>query len=188
MTDKTGPRNVSISGALPQPSRRRRNEPKIPTTLLPAEGYDGPVPTCPYRLGTEGRKWWRWAWRTPSAAAWGPGDTYSVARRAQCEDDLAALELPNVDLAEYLDIDDSCALDRLGDMMRRLRAIAGGRVGILKLAGDLDKRLGLDPKALLELRWTMAPPKSGDSDDETSDEAPATSDRWGHLEVVGEST
>jgi hypothetical protein len=161
---------------------RRRNAPTIPTTKLPAEGYAGPIPKSPYTLGPRGKAWWRWAWRTPSAAAWGLGDTYYVARRAALEDDLAALELPTLDLGEYLDIEDSQALKRLTDAIKRLKGLAGGRTGVLKLMGELDKRLGLDPKALAELRWTIKPPVDVDTESPTA--KVVTSDRWAKLKVA----
>ena len=144
-----------MPGVLPQKTRRRTNADTIPTTNLPAGGYRGRIPKSPYPFGPAATAWWKWAWRTPCAAAWGAKDAYYVARRARLEDDLAALDLPTVDLADYLDVEDSDALTRLGDAMRRLKGLAGGRVAILKLMGDLDKRLGLDPKALAENRWSI---------------------------------
>lgn len=170
-----------MPGPLPEEQRRRRNAPAIPTTKLPAEGYAGRIPKCPYTLGPKGKAWWRWAWRTPSAAAWGVGDTYYVARRAALEDDLAALELPALDLAEYLDVEDSQALKRLTDAIKRLKGLAGGRTSVQKLMGELDKRVGLDPKALAELRWTISPPVDPAG---TSPGKVVTSDRWSNLQVA----
>ncbi len=131
-----------MAGVLPKPAatRRRRNAPTIPTTNLPAGGFTGRSPRCPYTLGDAGKGWWKWAWRTPSAAAWGPGDTFAIARRATLEDDLAALPLPPINSAEDLDL---------------FKAISTARTRTQRLAGDLDKRLGLDPKAIPELRWSL---------------------------------
>lgn len=172
-----------MPGVLPQPTRRRRNAPTIPTTNLPAGGYRGSVPKSPYALGPAGKAWWKWAWRTPSAAAWGPGDTYYVARRAVLEDDLASLEMGDVDLADYLDVEDTLALTRLGDAMKRLKGLAGGRLGVLKLMGDLDKRLGLDPKAIPELRWSIV-----DDTPEADEKKPtlaAVPDAWRNALAAG---
>jgi hypothetical protein len=117
-------------GPLPNPNARRRNAPTIPTTVLPAGGRKGPAPRVPatYKLMTAGKAWWRWAWSLPQAAAWDTGSHYALARRAQLEDTLAALA-----------VDD-----------------ARGRLSILKEMRELDRRFGLDPKALAELRWTIA--------------------------------
>jgi hypothetical protein len=78
-------------GPLPKPDgeRQRTNAPTIPTTNLPAGGFQGPIPECPVELGAAGRRWWLWAWRTPQAAAWSPGDLYVVGRRALLEDEVA---------------------------------------------------------------------------------------------------
>ena len=79
-------------GPLPKPDgeRQRTNAPTIPTTNLPAGGFKGPIPDCPVPLGTAGERWWSWAWRTPQAAAWSPGDLYVIGRRALIEDEFAA--------------------------------------------------------------------------------------------------
>lgn len=66
--------------------RRRTTGP----TVLPIKGRTGAPPKCPYPLGEAGSAWWKWAWHTPTAAAWNPGDLYAVARRALIEDHLAA--------------------------------------------------------------------------------------------------
>lgn len=149
-------------GPLPEPGSRRRNAPTIPTTELPAEGFRGPPPRCPYRLSTAGRRWWRWAWSLPQAAAWSQGAVVALARRAQLEDDLAAIELvDDVDLAELLqvDLDDRRAtreaIRNVEFALGRLKALAGGRLAVMKEMRELDRRFGLDPKALAELRWTI---------------------------------
>lgn len=96
-------------GPLPNPERRRVNAPTIPTTDLPAGGFDGPVPSCPYRLGDRGRAWWKWAWRTPQAAAWGSSMAYVVARRAVLEDSLKD-EFAVATLREMRELDDRLGL------------------------------------------------------------------------------
>lgn len=170
-----------MPGPLPNQQRRRRNAPAIPTTRLPAAGFAGPIPKCPYDLGRAGKAWWRWAWRTPSAAAWGPGDTYAIARRAQLEDDSEALTLPAVDLADYLDVDDSEALRCLADALRRLKALAGNRVTLMKEMRELDKRFGLDPKAIAELRWSLEAPAPEPTEGGGTVVRP---DRWASMTVA----
>jgi hypothetical protein len=85
-----------MPGPLPKTNARRRNAPTIPTTDLPAAGWKGPMPAVPagYELGESGSAWWAWAWRTPQAAAWSPGDLYGelqVAREARELDDRLGL-------------------------------------------------------------------------------------------------
>src|SRR5688500_649564 len=97
-------------GPLPKPAdqRRRRNQPAIPTTNLPRSGRQGAPPRCPYKLSVAGAAWWKWAWSTPQACGWDEvGDLYTVARRAQLEDDQVALRSSSIDLGvdELLDPD-----------------------------------------------------------------------------------
>lgn len=149
-------------GPLPDPDRQRRNRPTIPTTKLPAAGYSGQVPEPAYELHDAGARWWAWAWTLPQAAAWDDGAVVALSRRARLEDDLAALELvDDVDLAELLhvDLDDRRAtreaVRNLEFTLGRLKALAGGRLALMKEMRELDRRLGLDPKALAELRWSI---------------------------------
>lgn len=150
-------------GPLPNPNARRRNAPTIAATTLPAGGYQGPIPDPPegYDFLEFARAWWVWAWRTPQAAAFGPGSLYALARRAKLEDDLWLLERADeFDLTELLNIgEDREALNRLEMVVRKLKALAGGSVSILKEMRELDKRFGLDPKALAENRWTVVEPE-----------------------------
>lgn len=117
-------------GPLPDPQRRRRNAPTIATVTLPASGRPGPPPRPPAgrSLGKAGKAWWKWAWATPQATQW-VGALYVVATRAQLEDALAAIELDD----------------------------ARGRVAALRAITELDEQLGLGPKALAQLRWTIVP-------------------------------
>lgn len=139
-----------MPGPLPDPNRRRRNAPTIPTTELPAGGRKGRKPKPPARLdlGDAALEWWRWAWSTPQAAAWdGGGFEEFLARRAALEDDLAALDT----VAERIDSDD----DYLLELVRRLGALAGGRLALLREMRELDDRLGLTPKGMAALRWRV---------------------------------
>lgn len=145
-------------GPLPKATRRRTNAPTIPTSVLPAEGLSRPAPAVPktYKFGTAAKAWWKWAWSTPQAAAWSDGDLYALARRASLEDDLVAVALvESFDLADYLDVDDSAAVQRLGEVMRRLKALAGGRLAVMKEMDALDIQFGLTAKGMAQLRWTI---------------------------------
>lgn len=150
-----------MPGPLPNPQRRRTNAPTIPTTTLPAEGRSDPPPKIPayVKLGKTGRAWWRWAWSTPQAAAWALGHEGTVARRAALEDDLGALEQ-----VEGLDFTDLIGDETLaGDVraaVQRVAALATGRLQIMKEMRELDDRLGLTPKAMAALRWSIAAPSA----------------------------
>ena len=150
-------------GPLPNPDRRRRNAPTIPTSSLPASGRPGLPPKVPgwLTLGTAGKAWWRWAWSTPQAAGWSEGDMVTVGHRAQLEDDLTAkqrLDLSGVQLDQDVK-----------DAIRDLAGLASGRLQILRECRELDGRLGLTPRGLADLRWKIvddAPaPPAGRADD-----------------------
>ena len=148
-----------MAGPLPNPKARRRNPPTIPTTSLPAGGRKGRAPAVPkaYKLAAAGNAWWKWAWSLPQAAAWDPGALYVIARRAQLEDDLAALEyVDHFDLEELLGMDDENDTGRhLEYVMRRLKGMAGGRTAVMREMREIDDRLGLSPKGLAALRWKI---------------------------------
>ena len=147
-----------MPGPLPNPQRRRRNAPTVPTTDLPASGRKGrpPNPPAAYELRTAGLAWWRWAWGLPQAAAWDRGSLYTIARRAQLEDDLAAMELN-----DHLGLDDLLAgaepeaIKRVEWALETLKRAAAGKLAVEKEMRELDGRLGLNPEALAKLRWTI---------------------------------
>jgi hypothetical protein len=152
-------------GPLPNPQSRRRNAPTIATTVLPAAGRKGRAPAVPtgYKLKSRGRAWWNWAWKLPQATRWDAGTRYFVARRAALEDDLEALEQGEGfnfdDLLADLDIEDAKSRRDTSDavefIVRRLKALAGARTGVMKEMRELDNRLGLNPKAMADLRWSV---------------------------------
>jgi hypothetical protein len=146
-----------MPGPLPSANKRRRNAPTIQTTNLPAAGRKGRAPKCPYSLHEQGLLWWRWAWATPQATKWDQGSLYAAARRAQLEDDLAALDFADhLDLSDLLGGADEDAARRVKWALSALKRSASGSVNVMKEMRELDKRLGLDPKALAELRWVIA--------------------------------
>ena len=173
-----------MSGPLPNPQRARRNAPTIPTTDLPVGGRSGRVPPVPswLKLGRAGSAWWKWAWRTPQAAAWAKGHESFVAKRAQLEDDLAALEqVDGLDVRDLLGLPDDEAAQTIDFLVRRLHGLAAGRLSLVKECREMDDRLGLTPKSMAALRWrvvdTPAEPKSASG-------PAADSDRRERLRVV----
>jgi hypothetical protein len=146
-----------MPGPLPSENKRRRNVPTVPTTKLPVGGRTEPAPRPPSwaRLGKVGRAWWKWAWSTPQACAWAPGHEGTIARRASLEDDLAAIGTVNsLDLWEILDAQAEGAAE-IKALFGRLSALASSRLQILKEMREIDDRLGLSPKAMAALRWTI---------------------------------
>lgn len=148
-----------MPGPLPERNRLgHQGPPKIPMTNLPASGRPGRAPTVPswVILGKAGKAWWRWAWSTPQACGWGTGagQESMVARRASLEDDLAALErVQGLDLVAALAAFHSAT--ELAMVIRRVAALATGRLGIVKEMRELDDRLGLTPRGLAQLRWII---------------------------------
>jgi hypothetical protein len=156
-----------MPGPLPNPQSRRRNAPTIPTTSLPAAGREGKPPAAPYKLGRAGRKWWAWAWSTPQATVWDPGSLYVVGRRAVLEDELAALaETEKIDFVALLELSDrKDMVERLDGLLSRLVSRASGSTTLMREMRELDNRLGLNPKAMADLRWSI---------EESDEQAPAS--------------
>lgn len=147
-----------MPGPLPDPNARRRNKRK-PGTPLPLDGPMGPAPKCPYDLGKPGKKWWKWAWKLPQATAWDDGTLYFAARRAQLEDDLAALDFTDyTDLVDLLAGADDEAISRVEWALGTLKKAAGGKRAIEKEMREMDNKLGLNPKAFADLRWVLEVP------------------------------
>lgn len=146
-----------MSGPLPAENKRRRNTPTVPTTKLPVGGRTGTAPRPPSwaGLGKVGKAWWRWAWSTPQACAWAPGHEVMIARRASLEDDLTAIGTVNsLELWEILDAQAEGAGELKG-LLQRLAALASGRLAICREMRELDDRLGLTPRGMAALRWTI---------------------------------
>lgn len=145
-------------GPLPNANARRRNAPTVPTTALPASGRKGRAPEPPeaYPLGDAGRAWWKWAWKLPQATAWDAGALYTVARRAQLEDDRAAIDFGDLlEMDDLLAGADEDAIQRVEWALSTLKKSATGSVALMKEMRELDGKLGLNPKALADLRWTI---------------------------------
>lgn len=146
-----------MPGPLPDPNRRRRNAPTVPTTSLKAEGRTEPAPDIPdwCPLGDAGRAFWVWAWATPQALAWGTevGMEAWVARRSSLEDDLAALHA--VEGLDFTELGPDQADREFRMVVQRIAAMATGRLQILKEMREMDDRLGLTPKGMAQLRWQI---------------------------------
>lgn len=111
-------------------------------------------PDCPYDLAEAGSAWWAWAWRTPQAVRWDASATYTIARRAQLEDEFAALDFR--DELEALDLfadGDEEAARRVEWALSALRRAAVGSVVLSKEMRELEAQLGLGPKAMAALGW-----------------------------------
>lgn len=129
-------------------------------------------------LADAGTRWWEWAWHTPQAVAWDPGALYVVARRATLEDDLDAIgSLESLDALVLAGAENDRVLRSL---VERLAALAANRLTICREMRELDKVLGLTPKAMADLRWSVA-----SSEPESKQQAPASVRR---LHAVDPST
>lgn len=108
---------------------------------------------CPYELGAAGTTWWRWAWKTPQADGWDAGALYTVARRAQLEDERAAIELADADdlIGALLEGAEDDAIRRIKFALGRLSASATGSASLSREMRELEKQLGLGPKAAKDL-------------------------------------
>lgn len=148
-------------GPLPTRNPRRRNKPTIPTTNLPVSGRQGAAPAVPswVTLQKAGLSWWRWAWATPQACAWGDsvGQESIVARRAQLEDMVAALnDVRGLDFDDLrLDDTDFKNSAEVKAAVRTVVALATGHLQLMKEMRELDDRLGLTPKGMEALRWKI---------------------------------
>lgn len=163
-----------MPGPLPDPKRKRRNAPTIPTTELPTSGLaaiGATPPAPPAHLGKAAREWWQWAWDTPQAVGWGVGGGQEaiISRRASLEDDLAALaEVEALDLLDVLE--DGEVVRRFKDVIRRLAALTGGRLAVTREMREIDDRLGLTPRGLAALRWTIVADPVADEDNGQNEE------------------
>lgn len=153
-------------GPLPQKTRRRRNAPTIPATELPVSGRQGPPPPVPswIELGRSGRAWWKWAWSTPQAVAWGDdvGQEPVVARRASLEDTLATLEA--VRGFDYDQFPEDVEFRVVKAVVYHLSSLVVGRLNVLKEMRELDNQLGLTPQGLARLRWTIVADRTEDEE------------------------
>lgn len=122
-----------MAGPMPKdPSQRRRRNATPGFELLPAEGRQGPAPAWPFGKPTADQKAkWDELWHLPQAIKW---------EQMHSEDSVA---LYVIALFAYLEDPSSTqAPKRLGEVRQ------------------LDAKLGISPKAMLNIRWTIAPKDS----------------------------
>ena len=80
-----------------------------------------------------------------------------VARRASLEDDLSALaEVEGLDIGELMEYE---SFRKVRAAIQRVAALSVGRLQIFKEVRELDDRLGLTPKGMAALRWTIVAEK-----------------------------
>lgn len=122
-----------MRGPLPQSQKHRANAPTYANVALPRAGRKGRTPSPPawLDLGEVGLAWWKWAWRTPQATQWDSSVAPLVARRAALEDQW-----------------NGTFKDKNGEEITP-------PASLMKSVLDLDDRLGLSPKALAMLRWSI---------------------------------
>jgi hypothetical protein len=107
-------------------------------------------------LADAGARWWAWAWRTPQATKWDAGALYFVARRAVLEDHAAALDFADeLDWSDLFSVGDDEARQRVEWALSLLKRSATGELALMKEMRELDNRLGLNPKAMADLRWSV---------------------------------
>ena len=109
-----------MPGPAPNPNARRRN--KRPDWLsLPADGYDGNIPTWPLssEISFAEEELWRSLWRTPQAAAWAEGGFERVVARYVMVTCLVELEPNAALLSEVRQMEDRLGLSPMA--MKRLQ-------------------------------------------------------------------
>lgn len=119
-------------------------------------------PDCPYDLGEAGHRWWVWAWSTPQADRWDAGSLFTVARRAQLEDDRRAAVMADDEdlLANLLQGAAPEAIESVRYALGRLSASAASSTALSREMRELETQLGLGPKAWAGLGGKAAePPK-----------------------------
>ena len=161
-------------GPLPTRNPRRRNAPTIPTTSLPVSGRKGAAPAVPewIALRRAGLAFWKWAWATPQACAWGDsvGQESIIARRAQLEDMAAALnDVRGLDFDDMnLEGTDAGNRREVAAAVAQVCSLATNHLQLMKEMRELDDRLGLTPKGMESLRWKVV------ADETPAETAPAT--------------
>jgi hypothetical protein len=87
---KSAQGGLLVRGPPPKPvSQRRRRNRTLPTTVLPAEGRQEPVPELPEKPDgwlPATRKWWSRIWTSPMATQWIDADFDTILRLALMQD------------------------------------------------------------------------------------------------------
>lgn len=112
----------------PEGQRLRRNLPTV-SAFLPADGYQGPIPSWPLEEQSEYEAVkWDWVWRTPAAAEWIRMDIAPV-------------------VARYIRI--AAQAEQFGSKVSMAES------NVKSEARQLEKVLGLNPDALRLLQWEV---------------------------------
>jgi hypothetical protein len=104
------------SGPVPDP-RSANSEHRGGTVLLPAGGYDGPVPDFPIpHPQLRDLELWAWAWRSPQAVMWArePWRQYTVAQWCQVARACEAARPTSADRGGALSLADRIGLSDAG--------------------------------------------------------------------------
>lgn len=121
-----------MGASYPKPDGQKvtRHAPQFGWTNLPAEGRQGPPPELPpVRMWTEfTRSWWKDLWATPQATQW-----------AEDSPELIRLAL-------------------LHETIWTADAERGPSPGILSEMRQIEDRFGLNPKAMMQMRWRIDEP------------------------------
>lgn len=134
--------------------RRRRNEPTFAWTILPPEGRKGRTPAMPKRA--------------PSGEPWHPR-VRPWWRRLWHKPQATQWDEDDAELYRLLVIE-----DRLWKGEASAAELAEAR--------QIEDRHGLNPKAMLQLRWRLGQVREDDQAE--PEERRATSGRFDHLRVV----
>lgn len=124
-------------GPLPKPDgQRRRRNATVAMTRLPAEGRQGDPPPWPLDWGSEDElALWDDLWHTPQAVVW---ERYRWTRA----------------VARY------CTLITLAESGT---LTISQQVSVMAEIRQIEDRLGLNPVAMLRLRWEVAPDEVGEA-------------------------
>lgn len=152
-------------GPAPKPDgQRRRRNATVAMTRLPAEGRPGPPLRWPFP-GRAPALWVRLS-ALPQAVAWEQQRLVDVA-------------------ADYTRL--CLAIDKLMAQFGRTGEMPTGLASLLSEKRQLEDRLGLNPMAMLRLRWEVAPDELGARRDEHDAAAAGPAPTRRRFKVVGDS-
>lgn len=149
-------------GRPPEPGSINRG-PTIPQTSLPDQGYQGEIPDPIRPLDGYAKVYWDWAWSTPQAAMWDKGTAGAVTTLSEIHRDIEALEsmsgiaskMSFYDLLECTDPSMGPVAKQLGDLFGGLLKMVTNKKGLVAEARSYESVLGLNPKAMSDMRWKV---------------------------------
>lgn len=155
-----------MPASYPKPDAERRNKSphEFGWTDLPAAGRQGPPPPMPDTEDYgELEEWWADLWSSPQATAW----------------DQSGRTLHGLLHAKWL-LTETEVVVRDG---RELAVAAAPRASLLSEMRQIEDRHGLNPKAMLQLRWRIVPGEVAGSAPKAKKRAPRRDPRTA-LKVV----